>query len=88
SPQALAEQQGREARYGAAAATSGVGAQPAPYGKLASAEVLAIAMAAQSSGSSGRPRIYDASEGTALDPLLNTTYDLNYPKAVPTIQLR
>ena len=30
-----------------------------------------------------RPRAFDASEGTPLDPLLNTTYDLNYPKVVP-----
>ena len=32
---------------------------------------------------SGRPRIYDASEGTPLDPLLNKTYDLSYAKVVP-----
>ena len=32
---------------------------------------------------SGKPRIYDASEGTALDPLLNKTYDLSYAKVVP-----
>ncbi|WP_297295732.1 endolytic transglycosylase MltG [uncultured Methylovirgula sp.] len=29
------------------------------------------------------PHIYDASEGTPLDPLRNTTYDLNYAKTVP-----
>jgi len=29
------------------------------------------------------PRIFDASEGTALDPLRDTTYDLNYAKTVP-----
>lgn len=34
----------------------------------------------------GRPRIVDASEGTPLDPLLNTTYDLNYPKVVPSMK--
>ena len=27
--------------------------------------------------------IYDASEGTPLDPLLNKTWDLNSPKTVP-----
>ena len=32
---------------------------------------------------SGRPRIYDASEGTPLDPLRNKTYDLSYAKVVP-----
>jgi len=35
---------------------------------------------------SGRPRIYDASEGTKFDPLLNKTYDLSYAKVVPTRQ--
>ena len=30
----------------------------------------------------GRPRIFDASEGTKLDPLLNKTYDLSYTKVV------
>ncbi|MEW6436996.1 MAG: endolytic transglycosylase MltG [Pseudomonadota bacterium] len=29
------------------------------------------------------PHIYDASQGTPLDPLRNTTYDLNYAKTVP-----
>ena len=37
---------------------------------------------------SGRPRIYDASEGTRLDPLLNKTYDLSYAKVVPTRTLQ
>jgi UPF0755 protein len=31
----------------------------------------------------GRPRVFDASEGTRLDPLLNKTYDLNFAKTVP-----
>jgi UPF0755 protein len=30
-------------------------------------------------------RIFDASEGTPLDPLLNKTYDLNYAKTVPPL---
>jgi UPF0755 protein len=30
------------------------------------------------------PAAFDASEGTSLDPLLNKTYDLNYPKTVPS----
>jgi UPF0755 protein len=32
-----------------------------------------------------RARVFDASEGTALDPLLNKTYDLNYAKTVPPL---
>lgn len=31
-------------------------------------------------------RIYDASEGTALDPLKNKTWDLNSPKTVPVLK--
>jgi hypothetical protein len=34
----------------------------------------------------GRPRAFDASEGTRLDPLLNKTYDLNFAKAVPAMK--
>lgn len=33
-----------------------------------------------------RPRAFDASEGTPLDPLRNKTYDLNYAKTVPAVQ--
>jgi UPF0755 protein len=33
-----------------------------------------------------RPRAFDASEGTPLDPLRNKTYDLNYAKTVPAIR--
>lgn len=33
---------------------------------------------------SKRPAAIDASEGTPLDPLLNKSYDLNYPKTVPS----
>jgi len=30
-------------------------------------------------------RVFDASEGTPLDPLLNKTFDLNYAKTVPSL---
>lgn len=32
-----------------------------------------------------RPRAFDASEGTKLDPLLNKSYDLNSPQRIPTL---
>jgi UPF0755 protein len=32
------------------------------------------------------PAIYDVSEGTKLDPLLDTTYDLNHFKTVPSLK--
>ncbi len=33
-----------------------------------------------------RPRAFDASEGTARDPLRNRTFDLNSPKVVPSLR--
>jgi hypothetical protein len=33
-----------------------------------------------------RSRAFDASEGTALDPLNNTTFDLNYPHDIPSMK--
>lgn len=35
---------------------------------------------------SGRPRAFDASEGTDKDPLRNKTYDLNSPQVVPKVR--
>jgi UPF0755 protein len=74
SAQALADQQSREARYGVVTAS----------GKLASADLPPAPETARPPGA--RPRGFDASEGTPLDPLLNTTYDLNYPKTIPPIR--
>jgi len=37
-------------------------------------------------GAASRARAFDASEGTARDPLLNKTYDLNSPQRVPTLR--
>ena len=77
SPGMLAEERAREAKYGTPAAAS----------NLIAAGAVATAQApAQPGTASGRPRIYDASEGTPLDPLLNKTYDLSYAKVVPTLQ--
>jgi len=73
----LAEQRSREARYGDATP---------PPGKMANAEANSALLSKPAAN--GRPRIIDASEGTALDPLLNTTYDLNYPKVVPPLRLQ
>jgi UPF0755 protein len=75
SPAMLADQKARQAKYGippAATGASDAGAAPAPVARFGTA--------------SGNPRIFDASEGTRLDPLLNKTYDLSYAKVVPTLQ--
>ena len=75
SPAMLADQKAREAKYGTGTVT---------LASTTLADTTAAAPAQVSSGTaSGRPRIYDASEGTALDPLLNKTYDLSYAKVVP-----
>jgi UPF0755 protein len=73
---ALADQRNRAAKYGVAGATANGGAKI-----LASADPGVVAPSA-----SRLSRAFDASEGTPLDPLLNTTYDLNYPKVVPSLK--
>jgi hypothetical protein len=77
SAAALADQQSRAVRYGA------LSGQPDGAKLLASAEGVAT-QAAHLSGT--RPRAFDASEGTPLDPLSNTTYDLTYPKVLPSLK--
>jgi UPF0755 protein len=78
SPAMLADERAREAKYGTAPLAS-------------SRAVLAATTSAKPASpqpptASGRPRIFDASEGTRLDPLLNKTYDLSYTKVVPPLQ--
>jgi len=75
SPAMLADQKAREAKYGTGTVT---------LASTTLADTTAAQPAQVSPGTaSGHPRIYDASEGTALDPLLNKTYDLSYAKVVP-----
>jgi hypothetical protein len=49
-------------------------------------DILARVEAAPPAQAGARPRAFDASEGTRLDPLLNKTYDLTYPKVVPLLK--
>jgi hypothetical protein len=72
---ALADQRARAARYGS------VPKSPSPDTWSEQID-SGVAHAAQGS----LPRAFDASEGTALDPLLNKTYDLSYDKIVPTLK--
>jgi UPF0755 protein len=74
----LADERAREAKYGAAPL--------AASGAVADVAKPAAPVSPQPPTASGRPRIYDASEGTKLDPLLNKTYDLSYAKVVPPLQ--
>ena len=57
-------------------------AEPVESGAVGSA--LGYSGALVNPAPNGKPRILDASEGTALDPLLNKTWDLNSPKTVDT----
>ncbi len=63
-----------------AAALAEQKARIARYADPASADAR---VAALDNPAPPRPRAFDASEGTPLDPLRNKTYDLNYPKTVP-----
>ena len=74
SPAMLADQKAREAKYGVS--------------ELTASDNATAARPAQQPTASGRPRIYDASEGTKLDPLLNKTYDLSYAKVVPNLSVQ
>jgi UPF0755 protein len=77
-PAMIADGHAREANYAT---------PPLPSnGSVASATPPAAPASPQPPTASGRPRIYDASEGTRLDPLLNKTYDLSYAKVVPAMQ--
>ena len=71
SPAALADLRARAARYG--------GGLPAETSLASTGPIAAPPTGV-------RPRAFDASEGTRLDPLLNKTYDLNYPKNIPEIR--
>ena len=78
SPAALADQQARAARYGAGAA-------------IPISEQVALASpppqpAAATEPKASHSHAFDASEGTALDPLLNKTFDLTYAKVIPALQ--
>ncbi len=78
SPAALAEQKARIAKYGNPPAS----AQVTPAVDASRVAGLDQAGATQTPP---RPRAFDASEGTKLDPLLNKTYDLNYPHTIPPL---
>ncbi len=77
-PAMLADERAREAKYGTAPLASG--------DAVLVAATPAAPASPQPPTASGRPRIFDASEGTRLDPLLNKTYDLSYAKVVPPMQ--
>jgi UPF0755 protein len=74
SPAMLADERARIAKYG----TTGL-VNPEAANAVAGPSL-------EPPTATGQPRIYDASEGTKLDPLLNKTYDLSYPKVVPALR--
>jgi UPF0755 protein len=80
SAAAAADQQNRAARYAGVDASASTDSDPNKV--MASADFPVSAPPR----SGPRPRAFDASEGTALDPLRNTTYDLSFPKVVPSMK--
>jgi UPF0755 protein len=85
SPAMLADERAREAKFGLRGAVDAANAAPPPaeQAQAGQAQGAQSAKVAAPPTASGRPRIYDASEGTKLDPLLNKTYDLSFAKVVP-----
>lgn len=65
-------------------------ARAVEYGLPTSADKPVPVQTAMEAGApgpvAGRPRIFDASEGTPLDPLRDNTYDLNSAKSVPVLK--
>ncbi|MDB5508371.1 MAG: mltG [Hyphomicrobiales bacterium] len=82
SPQRLADQKARASRFGLmSGGTELINPElgPAPG-------TGALALSGAGPAPNGRPRILDASEGTALDPLLNKSWDLNSAQTVPNFR--
>ena len=81
SPAALADERARAAKYGLSSGSDTLPSDAAATTPTAPASAAGPTQSARLEG--GRAPIYDASEGTPLDPLLNKTWDLNSPKTVP-----
>jgi UPF0755 protein len=59
---------------------------PAPRSPASVAAPLGASAAGANDGGAPRSRAFDASEGTARDPLRNRSFDLNSPKAIPQLR--
>jgi UPF0755 protein len=94
SPARRAEQKARAARLGLSAGsdelpTEALGARVAPEEAAAPVTGETPVALAPTAPQRVRPRAFDASEGTALDPLRNRSWDLTSAKTVPpTANLR
>ncbi len=80
----LADIRAREARFGLDSSSSTT-LPPDVFSGPGTASADAPPCRTADAGAPFKPRAFDASEGTALDPLRNKTYDLNSPKAVPSV---
>jgi len=76
APASLADLQARATRFGGAPVVE----------THAQSDIAPASAVAAIDQKAPRPHAFDASEGTALDPLLNKTYDLSYAKAIPKLQ--
>jgi UPF0755 protein len=90
-PAMLADERAREAKYGLGVTSNVLPPdvlQNQPARVTAPASPVVSAQPQSQSASVDPPRhapVYDASEGTKFDPLLNKTWDLNSPKTVPPL---
>ena len=69
-------------------AQSGPGGRGGALDGAAPAGAMACTGAPVNTAPNGKPRIFDASEGTALDPLRDRSWDLNSPKTVDPASLK
>jgi hypothetical protein len=85
--ESLGAHSGRDRRVESSSVASGEGAAPAVDTAWTHRDNLAASVSQSAvSLTRRRPIAFDASEGTPLDPLLNTTYDLNFAKTVPPLK--
>ncbi|QGM99577.1 endolytic transglycosylase MltG [Methylocystis parvus] len=89
SPARRAEQKARAARLGLSAGsdelpTDAVGARVAPEEAAAAVSAETPIALAPTAPQRARPRAFDASEGTSLDPLRDRSWDLTSAKTVPS----
>ncbi len=80
SPTRQAEMRARAAAFGLPSGSDKLDEPPAP------APVRTAMSTSAPPLPDGRPRIFDASEGTSLDPLRDKTYDLMTAKSVPVLK--
>lgn len=84
SPEQRAEQKARAARLGLGVGSDEPPTDANPGSDGSYAQPTSMQAAADPNRRPGRPRAFDASEGTALDPLRDKSWDLSSAKTIPS----